>query len=292
MDSPNWVRAFSGQVLLTVANKASKKAWEMPTSSPKKLPSSLPSGIPDPDPDPQPLKGLIPPESARAEEEELEDLTAAAEKDTEAEATTAGPTRRPVRPPHPTELRQEALPLMPGPDPEHCAAVLQKASGGLFIHGPLVPTAVESELGGRLHPCIRNEWMRVLEAYFKPLNMTRAQIDADLGQLGRFIKARGLKIVLPTLVNFKGERFVLFMMRALAWDGRALVQAVPSAPRPSRQADDELAGRRPPPRRSEPEPIRMADHLRELRIPAPLTSAQREFAERMGVADMLRQEAL
>jgi hypothetical protein len=291
--NPNWLAAFNGQALLKLAKKQPSKL----ASSMEKKASSLPTGIPDPDPDLQPLTGLLPPNSAETAGEELEDLTHLAEdlgdeldkeRGPQASLTRQRPSNRPSRRPAASPTNQTYLALMPPPDPERCAAVLQEASGRAFAYGPLRPLSPGKPnllgaklLGGWLHPSIRDEWARVLHEYFAPLNMTVDQIDSTLSQLGQFIKARGETVVLHTLTKWRGERLHELMARALAWDGTPPVGQAREAEHGSRYRppEDELARRRGSGQR-EPQPLSAAEHLRTIapRPPVELTQQQREWA--------------
>lgn len=184
---------------------------------------------------------------------------------------TTRPTRKKAapapRPAPPANPRQAALPLMPAPDPEHCAAVVARAAGQLFAHGPLLPGRA-TELGGELHPAIRKEWQRVLAEYFGPLHYTADQVDATLLKLGQWIAMRGEAVTLQVLVKFRGERLQQFIATALAWNGGRA-----AAPR-SR-----------PPDESRRYPLRDAEDHKGAGAAAVLGAAERKIRRELSTAD-------
>lgn len=216
----NWLRAFDGLAILARPRTPAANPSKLPSPGGRK-PSSLASGILDPDldPDPKPLTGFVAPAgSASAGEEDLPDYTELAQPVREHQPTAPAKRRAPSR--APAFPAQGHLRLTPAPNPEHCAFVMQRTSGGLFVHGPLVPCATETSLGGLLHPQIRAEWQRVLQEYFEPLNLTAEQIEKSLERLGRWIGAQGEAVTLQSLYKWGGERLHEMMALALAWDGQ------------------------------------------------------------------------
>lgn len=156
--------------------------------------------------------------------------------------------------------KQGTLPLMPAPDPEHCAWVVAKHAGKLFAHGPLLPGR-DTPLGGELHPTVRAEWQRVLSEYFGPLHYTAEQVDSTLTALGKWIQQEGKLVTLQVLVKFRGERLQQYVSAALAWSG-----ATAGRPTPSR-----------PPDESRRYPLRQAEDRRGLAAAAVLGAAKRQL---------------
>lgn len=268
--NPNWMAALQGRPLQKGSKKGGKKATSMPSTtkgegfSHDMGDTGSRSGSSTP-------KGVDPPSPANAD---FEDLTADAVEEhepwvTDVEVGADKPTQRQPRPPHPSQVGQTALPLMPELDPERCAFALQEAAGGLFAHGPL-------QLNGRLHKRFRDEWVRVLGDYFGPLNMTQEQVEADLRKAGRFIKARGELVDLSMLVKFKGEQLFSFMARGLAFDGVTMPASAPRGPAAHHRrppVEDELARRRAP-QRSAPQQVGALAQLQALQDSAPTPSAE------------------
>lgn len=201
--------------------------------------------------------------------DDVPDLTAWAVAESAPAGTTEAARLDRKEPGHPPPLpaprkvaaaKQGALPLMPAPDPEHCAWVVAKHAGKLFAHGPLLPGR-DTPLGGELHPTVRAEWQRVLSEYFGPLHYTAEQVDSTLTSLGKWIQHEGKLVTLQVLVKFRGERLQQYVSAALAWSG-----ATPKRPTPSRPPDE---GRR--------YPLRQAEDRRGLAAAAVLGAAKRQL---------------
>lgn len=184
---------------------------------------------------------------------------------------------------------------MPPPDPELCAWTLQRASGGLFAHGPLVPSQEAGPLGGRLHPRVREEWQRVLAEYFGPLNMTAEQVEHTLARLGGYIQRSGEVVTLQTLCKWSGERLYDLIARALvpasAAAPKAATQEAPRRPAEWRQPEQRVDSPafRPLERDRSgtgPKPLSVADHFLSSGVPplpAELADRGREWAKSIGL---------